>query len=307
MVDYLIIKKVSIPYNSLHVVPLLLLLCMLVSCVGKSTDIVENTSSDSIPEGAIPFEYDFKMKRQIIIPGTLNDSIPMKYWFETGARIPIFSDSLNFKKKDLSLYEERVYSPMKIRIGNWERTYGDTINPAYYVNKNHQRVSGIHLLFEWYGNNSAVITWQFFKNKIIEISFSNLYIREIDDFTDFSEFEGIKLENENNFLGIPVVIFTQGKEIKEILTFDTGFNGGITLNRNLKTKYNLETDYLKVDTLKIGNDYLMNNISFGFPSKKIKHKFPFSGLMGTKILENFDMVLDLKNYYLYLKPVEKSN
>lgn len=287
---------------------LIILFSILLSCNENKSHSTGLAVRDSIPEGAIPFEYDFKMKKQIMIPGTLNDSIPMRYMLETGARTPIFSDSLHFEKKDSSSYEERVYSPMKVRMGNWEKTYGDVTNPAYYVNKNHQRANGMHLLFVWYGDNAAYIPWQFFEGRIIEISFSKLYIREIEDVSDLSEFDVIKMEYKNRRFGIPVVISTLGKEIKETLVFDTGFNGRITLNRNLKAKYNIEADYVKTDTpdtLKIGNNYLTDKNYIGFPSERVKKEYPFSGLLGTQVLQNFDMILDLKNYYLYLKPVKK--
>ncbi len=285
-------------------VNVLFLLFILLSCNAKSTDATSPAGNDSIPEGAVPFEYDFKMKKQIMIPGTLNDSIPMLYMLETGITTPVFSDGLNFKSNS-SLFED-VDAPMKIRIGNWEKTYGDTANPASYADKSQSTSNNMNLLFEWYGDSAAYIPGLFFKDKIIEISFSKLYIREIEDVSGLSGFDIIKMEYENHRFGIPVVIYAQGKEIKETLLFDTGFNGPITYNRDIKIKYNMEDDYVpsdKVDTVKIGNNYLTDDIYFGFLPENRSHKAPFSGLMGTQVLQNFDIVLDLKNYYLYLKPV----
>lgn len=277
----------------------------LLCCNDNKSHSTSLTVYDSIPEGAIPFEYDFKMKKQIMIPGTLNDSIPMQYMLETGVITPIFSDGLNFKRNS-SRFED-VGVPMKIRIGNWEKTYGDAANPASYADKSQNTSNNMNLLFEWYGDSAAYIPWQFFKDRIIEISFSDLYIREIENFTDSSGYDGIKLERKGPFLGIPVEITAQGKEIRETLVFDTGFNASVTLNRSLKGKYNIESDYVKTDipdTLKIGNNYLTDKKYIGFPSEEIKREYPFSGLLGTGVLQNFDIVLDLQNYYLYLKPIK---
>jgi hypothetical protein len=45
-----------------------------------------------------------------------------------------------------------------------------------------------------------------------------------------------------------------------------------------------------------------NYVSFAHDEQR---PFPFSGLLGTGMLEHFDIVLDLKNFYLYLKPIDK--
>ncbi|MDR0810808.1 MAG: hypothetical protein LBN23_00805 [Paludibacter sp.] len=286
------------------------LLFILLSCNTKSTKQDVKIINDSvIPKGAIPFEYDNKLKRAILIYGTLNDSIQLKYWLETGGVSMTFSDSLasDFEKKEMY----KVQKTMKVQIGHLKQVYGDSVN-AYYGDKD-------HFIFKWLGYDIAILPWQFFDGKIIEISFSKKYIRELYNVNCLSGYDSVKIELQNGFLGIPVVISLKDKKIREKLLIDTGSNGDISFENNIVYKYNIKSDsaffrknhtpngldssfYFYSDTIRIGRFFVTEGhyVSFSF-----KRKYPFSGIIGNKVLDNFDIVLDLKDYFLYLKPVEK--
>jgi hypothetical protein len=299
------------PIKLYLVIPILLILP---SCNNQSANTSRAKLTDSIPEGAVPFEYDFKHKKCIFIPGTLNDSIPFKYWLETGAMMT-FSDSLasDFERKDIKTQFYKAQKTMKVQIGGWKLTYGDSVD-AYYLDKNNP-------LFEFLGAGVGILPWKYFDKKIIEISFSKLYIRELYDTKDLPGYDSVKIKVENGHLGIPVVVSVQGKKIKELVFIDTGSNGGISFSNSIVSKYGIKSDSayfgksliavgyrkafsFKGDTFQIGKILLKkkNNVSFSLDKQR---PYPFSGLLGTEILENFDMVLDLRNYYLYLKPINK--
>jgi predicted aspartyl protease len=279
----------------------------------SSLSSANSNTLDSIPKGAVPFEYDSKLKKSILISGTLNDSIPLKYWLETGAKMG-FSDSLSsvLEKKQKTHRPMKVQKPMKVQIGNWKQIYGDSID-AFYIDNN-------SFIFEWFCSDLALLPWTFFDKKNIEISFSKQYIRELTNTPYLSGYDSVKIFVENGLIKVPVAVTIQGKEIKEFVLMDTGSNGDVVFNNHIVSKYNIKSDSayfgksrgangsnagfsFPADTIKIGKNFVTEGhyVAFSLGSGN----YPFSGLIGNKFFENFDIVLDLKNYYLYLKPIEK--
>lgn len=63
---------------------------------------------------------------------------------------------------------------------------------------------------------------------------------------------------------------------------------------------------LPTDTIKVGENFVTSGHYISFAAEKAQ-LMPFGGLIGTRFFENFDVILDLKNYYLYLKPVKRNN
>jgi len=295
----------------------ILILLFLSSCNSQLIGTTRTELTDSIPKGAVPFEYDFNMKKAIFIPGTLNDSTRLKYWFETGSLKMRFSDILasDFERKEVKSGLSKVQKTMKVRIGGWEHAYGDSVGAEYLDKNNH--------LFGFTGANVGIIPWQFFDKKIIEISFSKQYIRELSGTRDLQDYDSVKMKVVNGFLGIPVVVSVQGKKIRAFVTIDTGSNAGISFSNSIVSKFGIKSDgaffekalrpdgiqksfAIKSDSIQVGKFFLtgmkMNYVSFAMAKQQ---EYPFSGLLGTSILEHFDIVLDLRNYCLYLKLINK--
>lgn len=176
-------------------------LFVFLSCTGKSINVASESGNDSIPEGAIPFEYDFKMKKVILIPGLLDDSIPMKYLLETGLGVTVFSDSFVYDFER----DGRVQKLKTIQIGKWRKSYGDSLK-ANYLDKDNS------MYRRFLEEQVAFIPWHFFDKKIIEISFSHQYIREIFTTNNLSEYDSIKVTIDSGLLKIPVTVFLQGKK-----------------------------------------------------------------------------------------------
>jgi len=301
--------------NPIKLYLLILILLFLPSCNNLSAATTRAELTDSIPEGAVPFDYEYKLKKLILIPGTLNDSIPLKYLLETGFRRMAFSDSLasDFERKEVKNRYSKVQKTMKVRIGGVERTYGNSVD-AYYLDKN-------NLTFRFSGAE-GILPWQFFDKKIIEISFSKQYIRELSCTKNLSGYDSVKIEIQNGFLGIPVAVSVQGKKIiREFVIIDTGSNGDIRFSNSIVSKYGIISDSayfgesqgvngidkefsFDVDTIQVGKCFLTqtNHVYFSLDKQK---PFPFSGLLGTGTLEKFDIVLDLKKYCIYLKSINK--
>jgi len=300
--------------NTIKLYILIPILLILPFCNNQSANTSRAELTDSIPEGVVHFEYEYKLKKAILIPGTLNNSTPLKYFVETGFGRMAFSDSLasDFERKEVKNGFRKVQKTMKIRIGGWKREYGNSVN-AYYLDKKHP-------IFGFLGVQ-GIIPWQFFDKKILEISFSKQYIRELSSTKNLSGYDSIKIVIQNGLLGIPIVVSVQGKKIREFVMIDTGSNGDIRFSNSIVSKYDIKSDNaffgeargitgikkefsFQIDTIQVGKSFLtqMNRVYFSMDKQK---PYPFSGLLGTGTLEHFDMVLDLKNYCLYLKPIKK--
>ncbi|MCL2651543.1 MAG: aspartyl protease family protein [Candidatus Azobacteroides sp.] len=170
------------------------------------------------------------------------------------------------------------------------------------------------------GKNSIMVGWKFFENKIIEFDFQNQHILVYDELPDITEYSKIKItvpQSQYPKLLIPAQVVIQGKTIDATFFIDTGCNSFVVLS----------TDHIKgqgIDTTNAsyGKSGVSGGVIFGFsiPGDTIKigdlytanqdmpilfNNFPnVSGLLGTKALENFSVILDLLNFDLYLKKNE---
>lgn len=276
---------------------LFLFILVSTSCSNKPDNKVSAIVNDSIPEGAIPFEYDSKMLKLIILKGTINDSIAINLMFDTGGASGLF---ISNELKKL------VGDSCKLQIGNYSNQ--ESIN----VIRNKDILRNL-------GSNGGIINWRFFEGKTLRISFHNKFIKVYDNPTNTKDYNRIKIKKYQgfNFLILPVTICLQGKTISEDLLFDTGSNSGVFLDNRLINKYGLKIDSalngntsmekgtLNVFSLNIDSvgldKYYVNEKNAIFSSYFKNHSL-FFGFLGTRILENFDIILDLKNFVLYLKP-----
>ena len=167
------------------------------------------------------------------------------------------------------------------------------------------------------GNNTVMVGWEFFVSKIIEFDFQNQRILVYDELPKITEYSKIKISRSYDKLLIPAQVVIQGKTIKSNVLIDTGVNGYIEVNSKhieeqgidtTKAYHNIKTVSgglrhffsIPVDTIKIGDLFTADrNMRISF------HDYTSDvGLLGTKTLENFSVILDLINFDLYLKKIE---
>jgi len=268
--------------------PIFFLLC--ITCFTISCKRQQPTDTRTVL-----FDYDDKMLKLMIFNGTLNDSISLNVMFDTGSneRLIVLSDSLT----------ELIDTTANLQIGIYKFSA-----PVYAVDRN-------NYMFKYF---DAIFGWQFFEDKIIEISYQHKYIRELDTMPVPNEFFPIKMKVNNNIsIRIPVKIYAQGKCIEEDFSIDTGFNGDIMLGKYFldKNKIDLTSAYLGAAQTVAGSfpggSILGDSIILGkftLPDTRISFSTTSIGtqnrLVGNKVLEHFTVILDLKNFYLYLKPNE---
>lgn len=267
------------------------------ACAKKSNAKV---AIEAIPDDAIPFEYDETMNKAIVLNGLLNDSIPMRILFDTGSPGGIMvSDSLKGK----------LAENVDVKIGKFKVNM-----PVGYEDKNRPVFSPC------LGNSGAVITWRFFEDKILKISFEHKYIQVLENLNDEEGYDSIQLKKHPTmyFMILPIKVYLQGKVIPLDLLFDSGANYYATfIEPRLAAPYSLNLDSAKYnkgsDPYKKGFRIKADSIGFGkynVPTKRVgvtfNPKFEYdpyiSGLLGIQYMENFELILDFKKFVLYIKP-----
>ena len=273
---------------------LLLVLLINLSCTGrvdKKNDVVQ---ADAIPANAIPFEYDEKQQRAILLKGNLNDTIPINLFFDTGMggnRIFV-SDSLKNCLGDDSC---------TVQIGNSLSLQ----QKLFYIDND-------NFFIKYFGQNTAHIGWDFFDNKIIKISYQQKYIQILDSTEGLGGYTCLPF----NYLGIEIEVFVQEKHIKEFVCIDTGFNGFVLFNNNIIEKYAINMDNAqRIQTLDRSlRQYRLNadSINAGcvlsgkqtveFLAEMNPDRYAYSEILGNAFLENFEIILDFKEFKMYIKP-----
>lgn len=289
---------------------LLIMLVAISSCGGQKKEVNRSSikkDSISLPPGAIPIYYKVDSILCICFKAVLNKSDTVMVIWDTGASrmtIP------NLYKNSLS-QEDTI----KLKIGSNEINYKDLVyfsdvrNSGRVARKTHKNV--------------IFTGWNLFKNKIVEVSYKDRYIRMLENTNGLASYDRIPFKIKNNDLEISLSVTIQGKvfQIKDA-TIDTGFNNTfISDNRvlhGLNTKNSLPVqgllgpdkdtisgNMLFADKIKAGNvsvDSLMICIT-KMGELKLGN-WTVTNLLGNAFLENFSVVFDFINHNLYLKPLE---
>lgn len=241
----------------------------------------------------------------------LDTGSPCTYSFKT-------SDELNLKTKKL------------MRLGSYKTDYGfadaQIGNIAY---QNLQFLAMDAMLFEWQ-KVSGIIGVNAMQNSIWEINFKDTFITVSDTLAHFTNIKNaFKVKfNPFNEQQTPVIKLTINNTDTLLAFIDTGEPGFIKFNsdfdvktikekqpesvktayydindqgKKLKSKSIYEREYIKLNSLKVGDFELESSIVERVNLYKGKN------LVGLGFLKNFIVTIDFKNHDLYLKPLEKSH
>jgi predicted aspartyl protease len=256
----------------------------------KKAEIVQVFPLDTIPMQYSPGYPNFCIP---VLDGIVNDSLHFKVFFDTHAGGSNFSISDSLK----NLFDS---NSAFVQIGKIKKQMG--IN--FY--RSNQRS-----FITVFGKNTIMVGWKFFDNKIIAFDFNNQHNLVYDELPNITEYSKIKItQSQNSKLLIPAQVVLQGKTLEDSVIIDTGYNGYVTLSSKHIEKQGIYTIHsysensmtcpiLSADTIKIGNLYLANQNMLILCSNRSE------GSLGTKALEDFSVILDLINYDLYLKKIDR--
>lgn len=265
----------------------------------KKAETIQVFPSDTIP---MQYSRQFPVYCLPVLDGIVNDSLHLKVFFDTGSAGNYFRIPESFKNL---LNSDSAF----VQIGKLKKQMG-----IHFYRSNQRSIIDI------VGKNTIMIGWQFFENKIIELDFQNQHILVYDELPDITEYSKIKItlssKYRDTYLLIPAQVVLQGKTIQDTFNIDTGCNEYMVLSTKHIEKQGIDTTNtsygqstvsggvrsaftIPMDTFKIGDLYATNqNMSITFTNHNMR------GLLGTKMLENFIVILDLINYDLYLKKID---
>ncbi|MDL2241306.1 hypothetical protein LJB91_00140 [Bacteroidales bacterium OttesenSCG-928-L03] len=282
-------------------ISLLWIAVLLFSCSSKERNEQEVTK---IINNVIPFEYGGENTKHILFDSFINDSILVKIFFDTGVvdtKI-LISDSL----------KNRLDTTAFLRIGN----LGKLVD-LWFMDKDYP-------FFEIFGSNAVLVGWRFFEDTIIEISYHDKCLKILPELPEsLDDYKSIKLyKNDLGFLLVPMIAYIQGKQIKKGVLIDTGSDGSLALSfkdavknqlnmdsARVQTSYGI-TDSIKSYSLKTDSIAILLDRNTEITGYTIANGINASfvdvdrnvAMLGNSFLENFELILDLKDYYLYLKP-----
>ena len=258
-----------------------------------------------VPSDTIPMQYSllYNDLRLPILEGIVNDSLHLKVLFDTGAaanRFSILDSFKNFFDSDSAF----------VQIGKFKKQVRIS-----YLRSDQKNFTDLNAL----GKNSILLDWTFFENQIIEFDLQNQRILVYNELPNVANYSKIKMElSPGSKLIIPAQVVIHGKTIESNFIIDTGFNGFLMLSTKHIEKQEIDTigaSYGKLtasvgllpvcgvpaDTIKIGDLYMADQDMF----ISFRNLEDVSGLLGTQTLQNFSVILDLINFDLYLKKIEK--
>jgi hypothetical protein len=280
-------------------------------------------TNKTIPYGIIPMDY----RKHIYIKGTVKN-VAGNFLFDTGAD-NLYFDSLFYNKSNLKYDSIEVgkipgvgkeLQQVKVIMNAVQFDFSGLIYQTSIV----PIVSLKTILGDF---TDGIIGLNYFSNKILEINYTQHYLKiheRIDSLTlcQFSKIQGQRFKDR---LYVPVTLsINDTVSIMDKFLIDLGCGSTIVITSPVALKHNLN----KVITNKARNYNKYRGVgggskSYAFIAKSIEiggYKLdhfeadystdksgslasPFhAGLIGNKILERFDVIIDFSANCLYIKP-----
>jgi hypothetical protein len=298
---------------------LFLLLTVLSACKRneKATDEIK------IPIGANKIEYS----GHIYLFGQINDTLQGKFVFDTGAD-GLYFDSLFFEKSHFS--KDKLVNANIGGAGNKRqqiKVYTDSVIfkvDTFSYSPEHTPIINLKSII---GKEAdGIIGLDFVTDKVIEINYHKEFIKlaSVNIFSD-SSFQKIPLTIVDNRLYLQSeLIVNDNVKIRGKFLLDLGYPGimsltsptaeRLDLTKTIENKAQYYTTIagvggegagydIRAKEITIGN-FLLNKpiVEYSINNSGAMANESYLGIIGNGILERFDVIIDCKNKYLYLKP-----
>lgn len=236
---------------------------------------------------------------RIYFKGSVNGSEPLNIQFDLGA------DAVNINKKSVK----------KLKI-NFDKTgilhNSHGANEVRLSSTNEFEIQGL----QWSGIEMyETKNMKKYEDVIIGNSFFLDQIYKIDYDHQILILFAQKPEIESGFIKQDMILdqgvrpvfeatltFNQ-QSYKDWFLFDTGNTGNGILGKNLMANHHLETKFVKIiPQLVIANHSIPSIAMTGEKFKKGNSNYKFGGLIGNKILRQFNVIIDNRDGFIYLKP-----
>lgn len=305
--------------------PLLYVLC-LTACRSGNSNSATQTTADSLPivqKNVIPLKY----YGHLYCPVVINDSVKGNFIFDTGAD-NLYVDSLFLARSPLPQQQTSMamlpgvgssFQKVKLIRDKYNCQYGPlTLTPPYTVTVNLKPILGKYA--------DGIIGMNFLKDSVFSID----YIKEKIQLLNLKEFsaegyEKLPISIRKNRIYIQAAIqVAPEKKIKGEFLLDLGNGGSIDLTSHcarenklaqiLPEKIRTYTNWggiggasssynFRADTFYIGNQKIIKPIAdYSNDTRGALSSKNYIGLIGNGILNRFDLIVDIPDSCLYLRP-----
>ena len=263
----------------------------------------------------IDIEYD----GHIYIKTTLNDSVTGNFVYDTGAPEMIIDNSFKNKNKLVFIKEEDTRMN---GIGNETKNVkviSETIN---YKNDGRKKKSKKTFLIDLKSilgqKADGILGFKTFENRAHKIDYIN---KKIFFTKSHKNYEVLKMILKDDKLYIPINYIVEKKEYNGNFILDLGSSVTI-LNSSNKIKIDYGSEFeaiggvggktkgrtIFIDELKFGNLSIYKYpVDISSDKNGALSKNNYDGILGNDILDDFDIIIDLNEKILYLKPNIKNN
>nr|WP_295379148.1 pepsin/retropepsin-like aspartic protease family protein [Pseudoxanthomonas sp.] len=262
----------------------------------------------------IPFEEG--KDHRIFVQGTINDSRPLRLLFDTGANEMAVNRAL---KDEASLVIDDTA----------ENTGSDGVSALDYSSGNLVRAGGMEarmgaVLVEYRNRPfDAVLGHRFFQDRIVEINYdrSRLVVHErMPDLAGYAKAK-VKMVDDTPVVRLSLVDGTS--TVRPWLFFDTGSNGSIDLSYAFASRHKLKEKFTQVvgtsqysgsagKKIRAVDVRIQSAGVAGVDLKQPKISLTIDedasqgdGIVGSDFIHHFNVIMDLKGGYLYLKPNQR--
>jgi len=284
----------------------------------------------TIPKDAVPIVYQ---GCHIYIVSEV-DSISGNFLFDTGADELCF-DSIYYANNPFRKFKFRQAMVSGIGAGGTQSSIviTDTVNFKFKNLDNNLAFIPIMSLKPILGDFvDGILGKEYFNNQILEINYFQKYIKLYDNINliNISDYTKINMKKQHNRFFVPSTIkINNAVTIQANLLLDIGSGGSIDITSAIANKYKLPSiivdkiqyytkhggisghsvsEYFRASSVEIGN-YKLDDVIMGYSEDKSGSlsRSDYAGLLGNKILERFDVIIDFMNNDLYLKPNQNYN
>lgn len=298
---------------------------LLAAGCGSSAAPSGTTGNDVVQNDTIQYKGP-TFDGHIYLPATIQDSVQGEFVFDTGAS-DLYLDSL-FHARSLagSMPAGKgmiggVGGKMQV-VRILMKPFAFTLPSGNYQSSN---ITPLLHLKEILGRRADGIVGQnFFKGKYIGIDYRDGNFN-VTDSPDTTGYRRIPLQYRDGRLFIEgVVVSVAGKTIKGTFLLDTGNGGSADFTSHAAQKYGLpdaniekstyrntsggiggEAHYVKCIAQEVDLDtFRLKNVSISYSQDKAGSlaSEKYDGLIGNQILNRFDVIIDLKDMNLFLRP-----
>lgn len=303
---------------------------LLSACKNSSNKENEDDSvvaNNPLPKNAVPIVYvDY-----LYIKGNI-DSVQGNFLLDTGADNlyldSIFHSTNNFEYDNS--YQRKIYG-----IGNaFQKITIIKDSVSFSFGNFNYRTSFVPIVkLKPVGGDyiDGLIGTSYFLQSVLEINYAKEYINifKTIDSVDISDYQIVPMGRNDHHFYVPLTVkINDSTTITGNFNIDTGtpfstFTSSVAKTYNLtdkiKRKVRYYTEYGGVggessgydfiaDSVQISDYQLVNvNMSYSADWSGVLASEEYSGILGSNILDRFDIIFDFKNSNLYLKPNEKFN